>query len=72
MSDKKQDIVIWTAWLQKEGMTVRDFADALAMDYNTVYRWFHTGVHPNHTMRRLIARKFPKCPLVAHQPNAVA
>lgn len=50
-------------WLKREGLTMRQFADACGFDYGTVWHWFARGVNPRRTEQRFIKATYPSCPL---------
>lgn len=51
------------AWLKSESKEIGDVAEAVGVDYNSAYQWFHEGVRPRRLARSVIADKFPGCPL---------
>ena len=41
------------AWLKKQGLTIREFADSVSCDYNSAFRWITL---PRHLQRLYLER----------------
>lgn len=53
----------FAVWLKKKRISVEGFAVAIGIDCATVRFWSVGGAQPLPTARKLIARRFPDCPL---------
>lgn len=52
-------------WLDKKKLHYEDIARSLSIPHGTVVAWGTTARQPRLVFRRLIAGKYPDCPLAA-------
>lgn len=50
-------------WLEKRGLSIREFADACRLDYNTAHRWFYFVRKPQRLYAERIAETFTDFPM---------
>lgn len=50
-------------WLDKKRLTMREFADSLKLDYNTVFRWFRNARRPQRLYLEAVLAKYRDFPV---------
>lgn len=50
-------------WREKRGLSVMNIAEAVGVEYPTVFRWFAYGVVPIHLHRKAVKDVFFDCPI---------
>lgn len=50
------------AWLRRNNLTVRKFAEAVGQDFGTAYKWFQSGRTPRRLYLDAVLAVFPDWP----------
>lgn len=50
-------------WLKRRNLTLREFADSLGLDYNTVFRWFSEPRRPQRLYLKTVQKTYRDFPV---------